>query len=63
MTQQEIYENIISKREKIESLINPEVFVFNPEIARLEKEISVLQEMCQHKYENGYCINCGMEEK
>lgn len=63
MTNQEIFTMVKSKKEKIDELFDPTVFVFNPEVARLEKEISDLQEMCKHEYENGVCKYCQKEKE
>lgn len=50
---------------ELEKLTQEFVFVLNPRIVALQKEIKELQAQCEHDYdENGVCkICCKMEEE
>lgn len=65
MTQIELFELIQEKKQKIEELLQPDIFTLNPEVNRLEKEIEELQGLCQHQYTNIdgrlVCSCCGKE--
>lgn len=49
-------------RKKMEELINPNSFVLNTEIVKLDKEKQELRNKCSHEFENGECIYCGTQE-
>ncbi len=59
----EIFSLVSKKKQQIEDLLDPTMFVLNKEIANLQEEINELQNQCPHEYETGVCVYCGMEEK
>lgn len=59
----EIFSLVSKKKQQIEDLLDPTMFVLNKEIAILQEEINELQNQCPHEYKTGVCIYCGMEEK
>lgn len=62
MNGQEIFKLVKEKRDEIEALINPCMFVLNKRIAEIYKEIEAIQDKCEHEFENGVCKFCGAEE-
>ena len=58
----EIFNLISHKKEEIERLINPGLFILNKRIAEIYEEIDKLQAECRHEFENGVCKYCGFEE-
>lgn len=63
MNQIEIREKINANNKIIADLFTPNQFTLNNTVAALLKENEILQKMCHHSYENGYCIYCDLEEK
>lgn len=63
MTQMEIRKAIDMNNQLINSLLTPNQFTLNNEVARLLRENRELQSKCQHNFINGYCEYCDMEEK
>lgn len=63
MTGSEIFTLVSKKKQQIEDLIDPTVFVFNPEVEKLQTEIKMLQIKCQHEFEKGVCKYCELEER
>ena len=59
----EIFSLITKKKQQIEDLLDPTMFVLNKEIATLQEEIDDLQSQCPHNYESGVCVYCSLEEK
>ena len=59
----EIFSLVSKKKQQIEDLLDPTMFVLNKEIANLQEEINELQNQCPHEYETGVCVYCCMEEK
>ena len=63
MTQLQIKEKIDTNNKILETLMTPNVFTLNNAVSELLKENAELQAICEHSYEDGYCIYCyKMEE-
>jgi len=62
MTPEEIREKINFNNKEIAKLLDPSVFILQPEVQELLDENNELREQCSHKFENGFCIYCGKEE-
>lgn len=58
MTQKEIREKIAFNEKLIEQSLSPNIFTLNNVISDLLAENRKLQELCEHCYEDGYCIYC-----
>ena len=59
MTGEEIRDKINFNNQKIQSLLDPSVFIFQPEVQKYMEDNEYLQSICPHKYENDKCIYCG----
>ena len=62
MTSEEIRDKINFNNSMIEKLVDPSIFILQPEIESYLKENDELRKSCSHKFENGVCIYCGKEE-
>lgn len=62
MDKSEIRRRIDENNERIEILLKPDVFVFNPEVKALLNENRELQKRCPHKFVCGVCAFCDKEE-
>ncbi len=62
MSPEEIKEKINFNNMMIEKLVDPSIFILQPEIEVYLKENDELREICTHKFENGVCVYCGKEE-
>ena len=63
MTNVEIFHLVREKKQKIEDIFDPTSFVLNPEVVKLEEEISELQTQCEHDFVCGVGKYCSLEEK
>lgn len=59
----EIFSLVTEKKQKIEELLDPTVFVLNKEVEALQNDIVELQKDCPHEFVEGICKYCGKEEK
>lgn len=59
MTGEEIKKKINFNNQKIQSLIDPSVFILQPEIQKYMEDNEYLMSICPHVYQNGECIYCG----
>lgn len=59
MTGKEIKEKINFNNKKIQSILDPTVFILQPEVQKYMEENEYLKSICEHEYENGVCIYCG----
>jgi len=59
MTGKEIKEKITFNNKKIQSLLDPSVFILQPEVQKYQEENEYLRTICKHSFENGECIYCG----
>ena len=54
----EIKAQIDELRWQLEEAIAPGMFILNPEVVRINKEIETLQKKCKHHYIEGQCEFC-----
>ena len=62
MTGEEIRDKINFNNKQIQSLMDPSVFILQPEIQKYMEDNEYLKSICPHKYINGECIYCGQPE-
>lgn len=62
MKGEEIKDKINFNNQKIQSLMDPSVFILQPEVQKYMEENEYLKTICPHEYENGKCIYCGQEQ-
>lgn len=62
MTGEEIRDKINFNNQKIQSLLDPSVFILQPEVQKYLEDNEYLKMLCPHKYENGECIYCGQKQ-
>ncbi len=62
MTGEEIRDKINFNNQKIQSLLDPSIFILQPEVQKYLEDNEYLKTICPHKYENGICIYCGQEQ-
>lgn len=63
MTSKEIKEKIDFNNKLIRDMFNPNQFTLNNTVRELLEENARLQEQCEHKYSDGYCVYCYKEKK
>ena len=62
MTRDEIQNKIIFNNAKIKEVLDPSVFILQPEVQILMEENEELQSICEHEFVNGVCTICGKVE-
>lgn len=62
MTGEEIRKKINFNNQKIQSMLDPSIFILQPEVQKYIEENEYLKSICKHSYENGICIYCGTPE-
>ena len=62
MTKDEIRNKVLFNETKIQQLLDPSIFILQPEVQKLEKEIVELQNQCEHEFKDGICTICGKAE-
>ena len=62
MKGEEIREKILFNNQKIEEIFDPSIFILQEQVVKLQEENEKLRAECSHKFENGVCIYCGLEE-
>lgn len=62
MKKEEIKNKILFNNKKIEELMDPSVFILQPEVQRLMEENEYLKSICPHEFHDGVCIICGKTE-
>ena len=62
MTGEEIRDKINFNNQKIQSLMDPSIFILQPEVQKYMEDNEYLKTICPHKYENRVCIYCGQTE-
>ncbi len=62
MTRDEIQNKIIFNNMKIKELLDPSIFILQPEVQVLMEDNEYLQSICEHEFENGVCVICGKTE-
>lgn len=58
-----IFSKVEEKKKRLEDILDPTIFVLNPEAERLQQEITELQEQCPHVFIKSVCKYCGKEEE
>lgn len=59
MTTEEIKEKVTFNNKKIEELLDPSVFILQPEVQKYIEENEYLKSICPHNFINNTCIFCG----
>ena len=62
MDKKELRDKILYNNKKIEELLDPSVFILQPEVQQLMEDNEYLRSICQHEFENGVCTICGKTE-
>lgn len=62
MTGEEIRDKINFNNQKIQSLMDPSVFILQPEVQKYMEDNEYLKSICPHRYDGGICIYCGHVE-
>ena len=62
MTRDEIHNKILFNEMKIKELLDPSVFILQPEVQVLMEDNAYLQSICEHEFVDGVCIICGKTE-
>ena len=62
MTRDEIQNKIIFNNMKIKELLDPSIFILQPEVQILMEDNAYLQSICGHEFVNGVCTICGKTE-
>lgn len=62
MTKEEIKAKVLYNNAKIKELLDPSVFILQPEVQLLMEENEKLQSICEHEFVNGVCTICGKTE-
>ena len=62
MTKEEIKSKVLYNNAKIKELLDPSVFILQPEVQKYLEDNEYLKTLCPHKYENGECIYCGQKQ-
>ncbi len=59
MTKEEIRSKILFNNNKIQELLDPTTFIYQPEVKKYMAENEKLQSQCPHEISNGVCTICG----
>lgn len=59
----EVKKKIDANNKRLMELIKPNEWNLNNQIYQIMKENELLQEGCEHQFENRVCIYCYMEEE
>ena len=59
MSGEEIRAKVNYNNAKIQSLLDPSVFILQPEVQKYMEDNEYLKSICDHEYENGICVYCG----
>ena len=62
MTKKEIHDKVLYNNNKIQELLDPSVFILQPEVQMLMEDNEYLKIICPHEFVNGVCIICGKVE-
>lgn len=62
MTRDEIRNKVLFNEAKIKELLDPSVFILQPEVQVLMEDNAYLRSICEHEFVNGVCIICGKTE-
>jgi hypothetical protein len=59
MTRDEIRNKVLFNEAKIKELLDPSVFILQPEVQVLMEDNEYLRSICEHDFVNGVCTICG----
>lgn len=62
MTKEEIKAKIIYNNQQIEKLLDPSIFILQPEVEAFMEDNEYLRSICEHEFVNGVCTICGKSE-
>ena len=62
MTRDEIHNKILFNEARIKTLLDPSVFILQPEVQALMENTEYLQSICEHEFIDGVCTICGKTE-
>lgn len=62
MTKEEIRNRVLYNNNQIKELLDPSVFILQPEVQQLMEDNEFLQSICDHEFVNGVCKICGKVE-
>ena len=62
MTKEEIRNRVLYNNNQIKELLDPSVFILQPEVQQLMEDNELLQSICDHEFVNGVCEICGKVE-
>lgn len=62
MTKEEIKAKVLYNNNKIQELLDPSVFILQPEVQMLMEDNEYLKTICPHEFVNGVCTICGKTE-
>ena len=63
MTRDEIRNKVLFNEAKIKELLDPSVFILQPEVQVLMEDNEYLRSICEHhEFVNGVCTICGKTE-
>ena len=62
MTKEEIKEKIIFNNKKIQELLDPSIFILQPEVQKYIEDNEYLKSICPHDFNKGVCSICGKVE-
>ena len=59
MTKEKIKAKVLYNNNKIQELLDPSVFILQPEVQMLMEDNEYLKTICPHEFVNGVCPICG----
>lgn len=62
MTKEEIKDKVLFNNALIKELLDPSVFILQPEVQVLMEDNEYLQSICEHEFKEGVCEICGKVE-
>ena len=62
MTKQQIHDKVLYNNNKIKELLDPSVFILQPEVQTLMEDNEYLKYIFPHEFQNGVCTICGKIE-
>ena len=60
MTGEQIKERITFNNKKIDEILDPSIFILQPEVQKYLKANEYLRNICKHSFKDGVCIYCGV---
>ena len=62
MTKEQIKAKVNYNNQKIQELLDPSIFILQPEVMAYMEDNTFLQSQCSHEYVDGVCTICGKAE-